>query len=90
MLKPTKEWIIVEVIAEEEKVTASGIVLPGAAGDEITKKVKLLQFGPDANPTGILKEGDIVLCMKNHGLKVEHEGKEYEFMKEVNFLGLVD
>lgn len=88
MLKPTNEWILVEVIKKGEKVTESGLILPGAKDN--TKHVKLLAFGPKANPADLLKKGDTVLCMESHGIKVEHEDKEYEFMKEANFLGVLE
>jgi co-chaperonin GroES (HSP10) len=88
MIKPTKEWILVNVITEGEKTTESGIILPKAQGN--TKKVRILAFGPEANSADLLKKGHIILCMKDHGIKINHEGKEYEFMKEKNFIGVVE
>jgi len=89
MLKPTKDWIIVEVIVDTENITDSGIVLlsPKKAG---FKNVKIIDFGPEANPTGVLKVGDTIMCVESHGIKVDHEDKKYEFMREENFLGIVE
>ena len=89
MLKPTKEWVVVEVLKEEENITPSGLVLLNPIEKKF-KKCKIVLFGPEANKTNELKIGDVVLCMKDHGLKVEHEDKQYEFMKEQNFLGIIE
>ena len=90
MLKPIGEWILTEAIEQAERTTPSGLVLPVTAAKEKTKLVRIISFGPESNPEGQLKTGDIVLVPSHTGLKVEHENKEYEMAKETNFLGVLD
>jgi len=85
-LKPTKDWILTQVVKDEEQ----GGLIKLVKKDESTKKVKVLSFGPDANRSNLLKKDDVVLVMKHTGLKHEVDGEEFEFAKEHNFLGVVE
>ena len=88
MLKPTKDWIVTKPLEQKEKVTASGIILPGAK--ETVKLLKIVRMGPDANKSGELKVGDIVMADHRAGVKVKDGDEEFELTKESAFFGVME
>jgi chaperonin GroES len=93
--KPLTNHLFLEPI-EEEKTTASGIVLPDTAEKEKPVKAKVIAVGPGKkNDKGefqqmSVKVGDVVL-FKKYGLdELELEGKKYLVGDEEDILAIVE
>jgi chaperonin GroES len=93
-LKPLSNNLILEV-AEEEKTTKSGIVLPDTAEKEKPTKAKVIAVGDGRlNEKGeripvSVKVGDTVLFKKYGPDEVELEGKKYLIAEEADILAIV-
>ncbi len=75
MIKPLGKRVLIKP-KKEEKVTASGIVLP-EKDNEKSDKGEVVAVGEEiAN----LKGGETVLIPKYHQVKFDHEGEEYIIM----------
>ncbi len=93
--KPLSNHLFLEPV-EEEKVTASGIVLPETAEKEKPVKAKVLAIGPgkmndkgEVRPMAV-KVGDIVLFKKYGPDEFELEGKKYLVGDEDDILAVVE
>jgi chaperonin GroES len=94
---PMRDLMVVEKF-EPQKVTASGIILPGAALDSNTSRGVVRVMGPGQvdEKTGDfveidVKVGDIVLFHNNAGIKVSEHGalpEEY-LLREEDILAIV-
>ena len=88
MLRPTSDWILTKAVEVEERKI--GLIIVVSDKKDSTKYVELISFGPDANKSGQLHVGDIVLVPTVSGIKTKHEDVEYEMAKEQNFLGVYE
>ena len=93
-IRPLHDRIIVERL-EEEKMTASGIIIPDSAKEKpqegtvvavgkgkVTEDGKVLALD--------VKVGDKVLFGKYSGTEVKLDGKEFLMMREDDILGVVE
>ena len=94
-LKPLSNHIFIEPL-EEEKITASGIVLPETADKEKPIKGKIIAVGSGKiNDKGEIipmsvKEGDMVLFKKYGPDEIEIEGKKYLVGDEDDILAILE
>ena len=94
-LKPLSNHIFIEAI-EEEKVSASGIVLPETAEKEKPVKGKIIAVGPGkSNDKGertpmSVKVGDVVLFKKYGPDEFELDGKKYLGGDEDDILAILE
>lgn len=94
-LKPLSNHIFIEPV-EEEKVTASGIVLPETADKEKPMKGKIIAVGlGKKNDKGEIipmsvKIGDMVLFKKYGPDEIEIEGKKYLVGDEDDVLAILE
>ena len=92
-LKPLGDRLLVEP-AEQEEMTASGIVLPQTAKEK-PMQGKVLAVGPGARKESgehILPDvtvGETVLYAKYAGTEVKIDGKKYLILKESDVLAIV-
>lgn len=93
MLKPLGDRVIIEP-AEAEKVTKSGIVLPGTAKEK-PQQGTVVAVGPgkvteDGKTVAVgVKEDEVVLYAKYGGTDVNFEGKDYVILSERDILAVV-
>ena len=94
-LKPLSNHIFIEPL-EEEKITASGIVLPETADKEKPIKGKIIAVGSGKiNDKGEIipmsvKEGNMVLFKKYGPDEIEIEGKKYLVGDEDDILAILE
>jgi len=93
-IRPLHDRVIVKRL-EEERKTASGIVIPDAAAEKPDQgeilavgKGKILENG-DVRPMDI-KVGDRVLFGKYAGQTVKVDGEELLVMREEDIMGVVE
>ena len=93
--KPLSSHLFLEPL-EEEKVTKSGIVLPGSAEREKPTMGKVLAVGPgklsekgERVPMSV-KVGDMVLFKKYGPDEIEIEGKKYLVGDEDDVIAILD
>ena len=93
-IRPLHDRVVVRR-KEEEKTTASGIVLPGSAAEKPNQgeviaagKGRILQSG-EVQPMDV-KAGDIVLFGQYAGSTVKVDGEELLIMSESDILGVVE
>jgi chaperonin GroES len=92
-LKPLGNRVVVEP-AEQEEVTAGGIVLPETAKEK-PQKGTVISAGPgDRNDKGErvpmdLKVGDEVLFAKYSGTEIKVDGKKLLILRETDILAIV-
>ncbi|MBS3903055.1 MAG: co-chaperone GroES [Anaplasmataceae bacterium] len=93
--KPLSNHVFIEVL-EEEKATASGIIIPDTADREKPVQGKVVAVGPgkrDANGQLVpmsVKSGDKVLFKKYGPDEIEVEGKKYLVGDEDDILAIVE
>ncbi len=93
-IRPLHDRVIVERL-EDERKTASGIVIPDTAAEK-PDQGKILAVGPgkrDENGKAIaldVKVGDRVLFGKYAGQTVKVEGKEVLVMREEDIMGVIE
>jgi len=94
-VKPLSNHLFLEPV-EEEKTTASGIVLPETAEKEKPVKAKVVAVGPGKkNDKGELqavavKVGDTVLFKKYGPDEIELDGKKYLVGDEDDILAVLE
>lgn len=92
--KPLSNHLFLEPL-EEEKTTASGIVLPDSAEKEKPIKGKVLAVGPGkTQENGTVRPmsvhiGDVVLFKKYGPDEIEVEGKKYLVGDEDDILAII-
>lgn len=93
--KPLSNHLFLEPV-EEEKTTASGIVLPETMEKEKPVKAKVLSVGPgkkndkgEVQPMAV-KAGDVVLFKKYGPDEFELEGKKYLVADEDDILAIIE
>lgn len=92
MLKPLGDRVIIEP-AEAEKVTKSGIVLPGTVKEK-PQQGTVIAVGPGKVEDGKtfevgVKEGETVLYAKYGGTEVNFDGKDYVILNERDILAVI-
>ena len=92
-LKPLGNRVVVEP-AEQEEITAGGIVLPETAKEKPQKGV-ISAAGPGEYQNGTLvemqvKEGDTVLFAKYAGTEIKVDGKKLLILRESDLLAIVE
>jgi len=94
-IKPLSNHILLE-IAEEEKVTKSGIVIPDTADKERPTKGKIIAVGSgkrnddgDLIPMSV-KPGDMVIFRKYGPDELEIDGKKYLIGSEDDILAIIE
>jgi len=93
-IRPLHDRVLVER-AQEEEVSAGGIVLTGSAKEKPIRgkivavgKGRILDGG-DVRPLDV-KSGDEVLFGKYSGTEVKFDGKELLMMREEDIMGVVE
>jgi chaperonin GroES len=93
-IRPLHDRVIVKRL-EEERKTASGIVIPDTAAEKPDQgevvavgKGKVLEDGKLRALD--VKVGDRILFGKYSGTEVKIEGEEYLIMREEDVLGIID
>ncbi len=93
--KPLSNHLFLEAV-EEEKTTASGIVLPETVEKEKPVKAKVVAVGPgkmndkgEIRPMAV-KIGDVVLFKKYGPDEFELEGKKYLVGDEDDILAVIE
>ncbi len=93
-IRPLHDRVIVKRL-EEERKTASGIVIPDTAAEK-PDQGEVIAVGPGKrNDRGELiamdvKEGDRVLFGKYSGQTVKVDGEEYLVMREDDIMGVIE
>ncbi len=94
MLKPLHNFVLLERM-EEEKTTASGIIIPDNAKEKPSRG-KVIAVGPGAyngdelTPMSV-KTGDVVMFAKwaSSANEIKLDGKDYILIKETDILGIL-
>jgi len=91
MLKPLTDWIITKRVEMAKKEKKSLIIVPETVKKEKEKQkyVKIVAMGPDADPDEYLTVGQTIMVPEMTGLKIKHEGVEYEMAKLPNMICIV-
>ena len=93
-IRPLHDRVIVKRL-EEERKTASGIVIPDAAAEK-PDQGEIISVGPgkrDENGKQValdVKVGDRVLFGKYSGQTVKIDGNEFLVMREEDIMGVVE
>jgi chaperonin GroES len=93
-IRPLHDRVIVKRM-EEERTTASGIVIPGSAAEK-PDQGEVVAVGPGKKDDSgkviamALKVGDRVLFGKYSGQAVKVDGDELLVMREEDVMGVVD
>ena len=93
-IKPKKDRVLVELVAEAE-VKKGGIIIPDTAKEK-SQEGKVIAVGPGKMNefTGQIipvdyKVGDIVLMPKYGGTEIKKDGKEYQIIREEDILAVI-
>ena len=93
-IRPLHDRVIVKRL-EEERKTASGIVIPDTAAEK-PQQGEVVAVGPGARDESgklieiDLKKGDKVLFGKWSGTEVKIDGQELLIMKESDIMGVLE
>jgi len=92
-IRPLHDRVIVKRL-EEERTTASGIVIPGSAAEKPDQGEVIAVGKGRKNEKGEtfpldVKEGDNILFGKYAGSEIKLDGEEYLIMKEDEVLGIL-
>lgn len=93
-IQPLGDRIVVSPADKEDKVSASGIIIPDTVGKEKPAKGKVVAVGPGKYEDGKLvpmtvKVGQTVLFSKYGYDEVKVDGKEYYFLSESQVLAVI-
>ena len=92
-IKPLGEWVLVELVQEDE-VSKGGIIIPDSAKEK-PQEGKVIAVGTgklDDSGKVIpfnVKKGDTVLMPKYGGTEVKLDGKEYQIVREDDILAVI-
>ena len=96
MIKPMEDKVLVEVIKEAEKKTATGFIIPGSAEEKPNEAI-VIAVGPGlvlANGTTMVpdvKIGDKVIFAKYQGHEVkDSDGKEYLILAYRDIVAVIE
>ncbi len=93
-LQPLGERVIVKPLTKEEKISASGIIIPESSDKERPAKGTIVAVGPGKYEDGKLlpmnvKVGQMVLFSKYGYDEVKIEGEEYLILAESSILAII-
>jgi chaperonin GroES len=93
-IRPLHDRVIVKRV-EEERKTASGIVIPDSATEKPMRgKVLAVGTGKVMENGSVralqVKEGDLVLFGKYSGTEVKVDGEELVVMREEDLMGVIE
>ncbi len=94
MIKPLYDKVVVEVVREAEKTTASGFIIPGLA-DEKSNEAIVIAVGPGLdleNGSKMVPDvtpGDKVVFAKYQGHEFKEAGKEYLILAYRDILAVI-
>ncbi|MEY3220715.1 MAG: Hsp10, 10 kDa chaperonin GroES [Pseudomonadota bacterium] len=93
-IRPLHDRVIVKRV-EEERKTASGIVIPDSATEKPMRgKVLAVGTGKIMENGSVralqVKEGDLVLFGKYSGTEVKVDGEELVVMREEDLMGVIE
>lgn len=94
MIKPMDDKVVVEIIKEAEKTTASGFIIPGLA-DEKPNEAIVIAVGPGLRlDNGVMMVpdvsiGDKVVFAKYQGHEVKDGGKDYLILAYRDILAVI-
>ena len=87
-IKPLADRVLVEPAAAETK-TSSGIIIPDTAKEK-PQKGNIVAVGPGTKDNPItVKVGDVVLYGKYSGTELNHDGKDYFIIYEIEILAII-
>ena len=95
MIKPLDDKVVVEVLKEEEKTTASGFIIPGLAEEKPNEAI-VVAVGPGLRlDNGVLmvpdvKVGDRVVFSKYQGHEVKDGGKDYLILAYRDIVAVIE
>ena len=87
-IKPMDDRLVLELI-EEEKQTASGIIIPDTAKEKPIMG-KVIAVGMDEDLQEKVKEGDRVLFAKYGGEEITLDGKDYKIVQRADILAILE
>lgn len=93
-ISPLGDRVVVKPITKEEKVSASGIIIPDTADKERPAKGTIVAVGPGKTEDGKLvaigvKVGQTVLFSKYGYDEVKIDGEEYYILSESQILAII-
>jgi chaperonin GroES len=95
-IKPLGDRVVVQLLAPNEKKSASGIIIPDTVSKERGEQGTVIAVGPgrltDAGkviPVAV-KKGDHVIFSKYGPDEVKIDGKEYFIISENNILAVIE
>lgn len=89
MIKPTENRVLVKIIKPDEK-TAGGLIIPGAALEEMEKRVvtgEVIRWNLEEKPE--FKEGDIVVFKMYIAEEIEEDGIQYGILEYDDILAIL-
>jgi chaperonin GroES len=95
MIKPLNDKIVVKVIKEQEKTTASGFILSSLA-DEKPSEAIVVAVGPGLElDNGVLMKpdvsvGDKVAFAKYQGTEVQFDGEDYLILAYRDIVAIIE
>ena len=84
MLKPLHDYVLLKKV-EEEKTTASGIIL--SSGKEKSKLAEVIALGKDIEDAGY-QASDKVLYREYAGTTIKFENEEYIVIKDEDIIAV--
>ena len=91
-LQPLGDKVVIKV-KEEEKTTATGIILPDTAKEKpVMGEIVAVGSGETVDGKKValdVKEGDTVIYSKYAGSEVKLEGEEYLILRQSDILAIV-
>lgn len=93
-IRPLGDHVVVKIL-EEEKMTASGIVLPDTIDKEKKEEGEVVAIGPGkllengSRGTMEVKVGEKILFKKWGGDEVKIDGTEYKIIKMEDILAII-
>lgn len=93
-INPLGDRVVVKPIEKEEKVSASGIIIPDTVNKEKPMKGKVIAVGPGKYDDGAIipmqvKVGQTVLFSKYGYDEVKVDGVEYYILAETQVLAVI-
>ncbi len=86
---PLEKNILIK-LAEAEKVTKSGIILPGKIENEKSQQGKVISVGDNKEIGSKIKTGAEVIFEKYEGVEIEIDKEKFVIIKSKNILAIVD
>jgi chaperonin GroES len=77
-------------LAEKEKVTESGIILPEKNNDEKSQQGEVVSIGENKEINSKIKPGSRVLFEKYEGSEIELEKEKFLIIKSKNILAVLE